>query len=365
MRPNRTTVNVPAAPQSAKRVTSIARWLARKKVPAAKTAPRVSVVIPVYNAEATLAECLTRLHQSTFTDFETIMVDDGCTDRSREIAGRFPVTVVPSPGRVGPAAARNVGAQHASGDVLFFIDSDVMVRPDTLATLVAGFEVGEADGFCGVQAARMRHRDLPSQYKNLWIRWTYLRRTGDVPLFYTTVAALKRDRFLEVGGFDVGYGTPSVEDTAFGQKLARMGVKVRIHPDLEVEHVKRYSLRTLLEVDFKRAVSLVRLTLRHPGELGENNSSVPGSYIASIPLCGVGFALLVLGMVFGHSVPLALGTLAVAGTVVLNLDFLAAIRASDGIGRAVAAVPLLWLELLVAGIGGVVGLLSYPFGARY
>lgn len=353
------------APASPSRVTSLARWLARKRSPAAGPAPRVSVVIPVYNAEATLAECLTRLHQSTMTDFETIVVDDGSTDRSREIAARFPVSIVPSPGRVGPAAARNLGARAARGDILFFIDSDVMVRPDTLAVLVDGFAHSDVDGFCGVQAAEMRYRDLPSRYKNLWIRWTYLRKTGDVPLFYTTAAALKRDRFLAVGGFDTGYDLPSVEDTAFGQKLARLGVKVRVHPQLEVEHVKRYSLRSLLEVDFRRAVSLARLKLRHPEGLGENNSSVPASYIASIPLCGAACALVGVGGALGHGAAVALGALAAAGTVVLNLEFLGAIRASEGLPRALAAVPLLWLELLVAGLGGAVGVLTYPFGKRY
>ncbi len=363
--PSPPTTNGTTAPAGTRRVTSITRWLARKRAPSARPAARVTVVIPVYNAEATLAECLTRLYQSSYTDFDTIVVDDGCTDRSRDIAAQFPVRIVSTPGRVGPAAARNIGAREATGDILFFIDSDVMVRPDTLAILVAGFAAGDVDGFCGVQTAYMRHRNLPSQYKNLWIRWTYLRKTGDVPLFYTTAAAIRRERFLELGGFDTGYGNPSVEDTAFGQKLARHGVRVRVHPELEVEHVKRYSLRSLLEVDFKRAVSLARLKLRHPAELSENNSSVPGSYIASIPLCGLACLLLVLGAVFGHATPLVLGILAAAGTIVLNLEFLSAIRATDGLGRALAAIPLLWLELLVAGVGGLLGVLSYPFGKRY
>ena len=69
-------------------------------------------------------------------------------------------------------------------------------------------------------------------------------------------AAIRREAFLRVGGFDQGYATPNVEDTAFGQKLARLGVRVRVHPDLEVEHVKQYSLWTMLKTDFMRAVSL-------------------------------------------------------------------------------------------------------------
>jgi GT2 family glycosyltransferase len=365
MRPNGTQAKAAEAPQGIKRVTSISRWLSRKKQPLAQTSPKVSVVLPVYNAEATLAECLTRLYQSSFTEFECIMVDDGSTDSSRAIASNFPVRIVPSAGRVGPAAARNLGARVATGEILFFIDSDVMIRPDTLSLLADGFENGDVDGFVGVQAAQMRHRDLVSQYKNIWIRWTYLRQTGDVPLFYTTAAAIRREAFLRVGGFDAGYATPSVEDTAFGQKLARLGVRVRVHPDLEVEHVKRYSLMGLLKTDFMRAVSLTRLKLRHPGDLAQNNTSVPAAYMASVPLSGVSILLLIAGVLFGFPAVTALGVLATVGVVVLNVEFLNAIRMSDGVGRAIMAIPLLWLEVLVVGVGTAVGLFSYPFGRRY
>ncbi len=355
----------PAEPQGAlSRVTSITRWLSRRKG-APQPAPNISVVMPVYNAEATLEECLGKLAESTFDDFEVIVVDDGSTDRSKEIMGRFPIRVVPTAGRVGPAAARNLGAQVATGEYLFFIDSDVMVRPDTLGLLAEGFARDGVDGFCGVQAAEMRHRDLVSQYKNLWMRWTYLRQTGDVPLFYTTAAAIRRDAFLRVGGFDAGYATPNVEDTAFGQKLRRLGVRVRVHPQLEVEHVKRYSLGGLLRTDFMRAVSLTRLKLRHPEDLGDNNTSVPASYMASVPLSGLAVLALALGIGFGWTPVTVVGVLAAAGVLALNAPFLAAIRRNDGWGRALAAVPVLWLELLVVGVGTAVGLLSFPFGRRY
>src|SRR5262245_1629380 len=367
MRPNGTQVptSTEAPHGGLRRVTSLTRWLSRRKGPAAQAAPKVSVVIPVYNAEATLEECLAKLGRSTFEDFEVVVVDDGSTDGSRGIMARFPVRVVPTSGRVGPAAARNLGAQVATGEILFFIDSDVMVRPDTLAILVGGFARTGLDGFCGVQAAEMRYRDLVSQYKNLWMRWTYLRQTGDVPLFYTTAAAIRRDSFLRVGGFDVGYATPNVEDTAFGQKLRRLGVRVRIHPEVEVEHVKQYSLRGMLRTDFMRAVSLTRLKLRHPEDLGDNNTSVPASYMASVPLAGLTVLALGLGLVFGWLPAPVAGLLAGGGGAALTAGSLGAIRRSDGWGRALAAVPLLWLELLVVGGGTAVGLLSFPFGRRY
>jgi glycosyltransferase involved in cell wall biosynthesis len=144
----------------------MARWLARRRRPAGAH-PRVSVVMPVYNAETTLAECLTRLYNSSFGDFEVVLVDDGSTDQTRVIARNFPVRIVNTSGRVGPAAARNLGARVAEGELLVFIDSDVMIRADTLGQVVERFATGDVEGVVGVQAAAMRHRDLVSQYKNL------------------------------------------------------------------------------------------------------------------------------------------------------------------------------------------------------
>ena len=327
---------------------------------------RVSIVMPVYNAEATLAECLTRVFQATYDSFELVLVDDGSTDRSRAIAQSFPVRIVPSPGRVGPAVARNIGARAAVGEILFFIDSDVMLRPDSLSRLADAFDDRTVDALCGVQSAQMRHHDLVSQYKNLWMRWTYLRQTGDVPLFYTTAAAIRREAFLRVGGFDEGYATPNVEDTAFGQKLARMGLAVRVHAPLEVEHVKRYSLLSLLRTDFMRAVSLTRLKLRHLGDVGDNNTSVPSTYIASVGVLGLAVLATVVGTVLGVGLPAALvAVMLAAGAIALNAEFLKTIHATEGWSRTFGTVPVLLLELLVVGVGTGVGLLSYPLGQRY
>src|SRR5262249_5508041 len=126
-----------------------------------------------------------------------------------------------------------------------------------------------------------------------------------------------------------------------------------------------YSLYSLLKTDFMRAVSMTRLKLRHRGELGQNNTSIPTSYMASVPLCGVGVLGLLLGLVLGLPGATAVGAVATLGCIGLNWEFLQAIRHSDGWARCVGAMPLLWLELLVVGIGTAIGLASFPFGRRY
>ncbi len=334
----------------------------------AQVGARVSVVIPVYNAERLLPECLAALAATSGADYEVVVVDDSSTDRSREIAAAAGCRVVPSGGRLGPAGARNRGVEAATGDILFFVDSDVMVRPDTLRRLAEAFtDDPTLDGAIAVQAPAMRYRNPCSRYKNLWMYYTYARRAGeDVPLFYTTAAAIRRRTFVDSGGFDLNYTNPNVEDTDFGQKLARLGYRVRVLPDLEVEHVKGYDLRGLLRTDFLRSMSLARLKLRKRADaLGTNDTSVPTGYIVSVPLACLA-ALLAFGAVATGSPTLALGiVLALAGVFVLNVPFLRLLRRHGGLATCASGAGILLIELLAAGAGSAYGIATFIAGEKY
>ena len=87
--------------------------------------------------------------------------------------------------------------------------------------------------------------------------------------------------------------------------------------------------------------------------------------MASVPLATLGVPALIAGAALGSAAAAGAGGFALAGTLALNASFLAAIRTSEGTGRALAAVPLLWLELLVVGAGTGVGMLTYGLGRRY
>jgi GT2 family glycosyltransferase len=333
----------------------------------AEAAPRISVVMPVYNAERLLDECLQALRANTDVDYEVLVVDDSSTDRSREIAAAYGCRVIPSGGRLGPAGARNVGAREANGDIIFFVDSDVMVRPDTLRRLVEAFDDATLDGVIAVQAPKMRFRNICSRYKNLWMYYTYARRAGeDVPLFYTTAAGIRTRVFTESGGFDVNYANPNVEDTDFGQKLGTLGYRIRVLPDLEVEHVKGYDLKGLLRVDYLRSVALARLKLRKRAEtIGQNDTSVPLSYMLSVPLSGL-LVLLLIGALALQSSTLLLATfLAFAAIIVLNVPFLRLLHVHGGFRSWALGSVILVIELLTAGAGSVVGIATFIAGRKY
>src|SRR5919106_2255865 len=101
---------------------------------------RLSVVIPVYNVEEFLEECLDSVLAQTFTDYEVVMVDDGSTDRSAEIAQRYVdrderFRLVSQPNG-GLSAARNTGTADAHGELLVFLDSDDVLTENAYELLV-------------------------------------------------------------------------------------------------------------------------------------------------------------------------------------------------------------------------------------
>ena len=101
----------------------------------------ISVIIPAYNAQAYLRECLESVLAQSFSDWEAIIVDDGSTDSTREIAAGFTVRdsrfrLVSTPNG-GLSSARNAGIAEARGQWLTYLDSDDTLYPDALARLMA------------------------------------------------------------------------------------------------------------------------------------------------------------------------------------------------------------------------------------
>src|SRR3990172_11000239 len=102
--------------------------------------PFISVIIPVYNGSKYLNQCLDALMTSPYRQFEIIVVDDASTDDSVAICRKKEIAVLQMPHQSGPAAVRNYGAQKARGDILLFVDSDVLVQQETITRIVTDFQ---------------------------------------------------------------------------------------------------------------------------------------------------------------------------------------------------------------------------------
>jgi O-antigen biosynthesis protein len=107
--------------------------------PALPSYPKVSVIVCAYNGERTMDCCLASLESLNYPNYEVVVVNDGSTDKTREIAERYPYIRLINQENQGLSAARNVGLRAATGDIIAYTDCDCMADPDWLTHLVARF----------------------------------------------------------------------------------------------------------------------------------------------------------------------------------------------------------------------------------
>lgn len=256
----------------------------------------LSLIIPVYNGGDHLKACLDHL-QASSAPFECIVVDDGSTDESAEVAHRFGAKVVSTGGRSGPARARNLGVKHATGDLLFFIDSDVCVYPDTIKRVMAHFEEDpELDALIGSYDDSPGAKDFLSQYRNLMHCYTHQQGKHQASTFWSGCGAIRRQVFLDHSGFDESYGRPAIEDIELGYRLKHNGKKLVLDPALQVKHLKAWSFFNLVKTDIMdRGIPWTELLLRD--EFVPNDLNLQISQRVSIVLAFLVFAVIIAAVI--------------------------------------------------------------------
>ncbi len=223
--------------------------------------PRISVIVPFYNAAATLARCLESILASDYGNFEVIVVDDRSDDDSPRLAEREGVLLLQMIRRSGAAAARNLAAAAATGEILYFADADVLVPPNMLARVAEIFAADpDLDACFGAYTTLPAANNFASVYKNLIHHYTHLTSDKHAATFWCGCGAIRREAFARVQGFNESYPAASVEDIELGYRLTKLGARIQLHSDLRVTHAKRYTLWSLIRSDFcDRAIPWTRL----------------------------------------------------------------------------------------------------------
>lgn len=326
----------------------------------------VSVIIPAYNAARTLPKTLAALAASSPAPREIIVVDDGSTDDTAHIAARDSVRVESMPINVGSAAAKNCGASKASGDILFFTDSDIVPPPDAIGILQNAFALHHCDGVIGLLDENIPAQNWASQFKNLWMNFTYARfqNAGRIGLFYTSVAAIRREWFEKLGGFDENYrGASIAEDTEFGQRAWGAGANIILEPALRVIHLKAYTVTGILREDFKRARALTIMRLRKRG--APFFTSVPLFYQLAVPTIYLTLLSIFIPLLFQNGLGLALPLIGLAIFYTLNLGLLNFLAQKRGLTFAIKSMLFLPLDVFVVGLGMLTAVFDFALGKRY
>lgn len=331
------------------------------------SSPAISVVIPSAGAPDVFEECLSSLVNGDYAPHEIILVDDAMDSAAHEIARRYSVRIIENRGK-GVSAARNAGAKSATGEIIVFTDTDVIFPADGI-NRIASLMTHEmdADGCIGIQSGRLRFSNFASRYKNHWMRFTYLRLSNPVHLFYTSCAAIRRSIFLKTPGFDELYRLPSVEDTAFGDELGRIGASIHIVSDLQIEHVKHYTCFKVLRTDFYRSSALIRYVLRNMLKQRSNcirKTSVPKRFMLACALMGCTWLSIVSAMKNGPA-GLIIGALCLTILLILNMAWLMHLKKEENWLFVIRSIAFLPVDLTVVIAGMISGAAGFLAGKRY
>lgn len=324
-------------------------------------APFVSIIIPVHNGADTLPACLAAVRASEYHNYELILVDDGSTDDSGSIGREMGCRVIIGNSNRGAAHARNLGVAAASGEVLLFVDADVVIRHSTVRHAVQALDEGGWDAVFGSYTLETPAEGFFSQFHNLLHHYTHQHSQESAVTFWSGCGAVRRNAFEAVGGFDGRHGL--VADIALGYALSAAGFRIRLDKGMQVTHLKRHSFLTLLRTYLSgRAVPWTRLMLAHRAFRSDLNTKP--EHILSVGLACL-LPLCILGAAWHWSAGVvALGT--ELGLLWANRNFLRFLRRERGWWFAACGALQLHLFYIVCGVGAVGGLLSYwRFRRRY
>ncbi|HYL57436.1 MAG TPA: glycosyltransferase [Candidatus Acidoferrales bacterium] len=322
--------------------------------------PALSVVVPARDAAATVPRCLDAITSQAAqmpVGVEIIVVDDCSSDATAEIAARYGVRLVKLAHHLGPSAARNRGAEIARAPVLFFLDADVVLAPHALARGAEALTASGADAVMGSYDDDPDARSTVSRFKNLAHHYFHQRARAEAATFWSGCGVVRREVFAASGGFDEEQH--SVEDIELGSRMVAQGARIVLDPGLQVKHLKRWTMRSLLATDvLRRAIPWTLLWLEGR-RLPDDLNLAADQRIAAI--AALALATSVVASPFMPALWLLAGVLVVLG-LWLNRDLYRLLLRKGGAWLAINGFLLQQLYYLYSIFGFAAGVAI--FGAR-
>lgn len=236
-----------------------------------------SVVVPAHQAENVIGRCVRALNEQSIdrNQYEVIIVDDGSTDATVARARAAGADTVLTVEHNGPAAARNIGIDHAAGDIVLFTDADCEVSFTWIERITAPFQNPETMGAKGTY--RTCQRSVVARLVQLEYEFRYERmaKLDSIDFIDTYAAAYRRELLMESGGFDPTYPIPSAEDVDLSFRLAGAGHRFVFVPEAQVWHQHPTSLITYLTRKGRYGIWRALLYLRFTDKIGGDAHTDP------------------------------------------------------------------------------------------
>ena len=260
---------------------------------------RASVIVPVYNAERTIGQCLDALTSQTIgrSDYQILLVDDGSTDGTAGIAGRYQGITLIKQDNAGPAAARNSGVSRAGAPIIVFTDSDCAPQPDWLEKMIGPLEtdpkVTAVKGAYLTRQKQIAARFVQREYED---KYDLLKKRKNIDFIDTYSAAFRRDIFLQFNGYDTSFKVACAEDVELSYRMHNAGHKMIFAPQALVYHFHPETLAAYFRKKYKFAYWRMLAVRKNPNKM-VSDSHTPQVMKLQLLLAPGIIALLLMGLV--------------------------------------------------------------------
>jgi len=226
-----------------------------------------SIIIPTFNGASRVGHCLDALlQQMAGPNLEILVVDDGSTDNTADVVSRYPGVRYITQANAGPAAARNRGAGEARGTIILFTDDDCVPMPNWLDAMLAPFQDPAVVGAKGVY--RTHQKSLIARFVQIEYEDKYhlMSNLDCIDFIDTYSAAFRRERFIEMKGYDTSFPVACAEDVELSYRMSARGWKMNFAPGAVVYHTHPDSLSRYLKKKYKFAFWRVLAVRKNPSK---------------------------------------------------------------------------------------------------
>ncbi|GAB4545230.1 MAG: hypothetical protein Fur0020_14350 [Thermodesulfovibrionia bacterium] len=319
----------------------------------------ISVVIPNFNGASTISKCLMSVLSSDYKSFEVIVVDDFSDDGSIDEIKGIPCKLIRLQRRSGTSRARNTGAINSRGEFIFFIDSDCILKKDTLSIINRTIsDVGRDVIIGGTYSTMPYDRGFFNQFQAIFVNYFETKRCDSPDYIAAHAMVINREIFIKSGGFPESF-MPIIEDVEFSHRLKEMGHRLIINPHIEVMHIFNFDLKRSVKNAIRKTMFWSMYSLKKRDVFNDSGT-------ASLELKASVVTLLLnmplfLGWLFTmNAIFLYIAIALLYLNIVINSGLFKAFYKAGGLNFGIMA-SLYYITIYTAsvGVGSVMGIIRY------
>ena len=327
----------------------------------------LSIIIPSYNSAKTINKCLSSVFKSKFKNYEVIVVSDNSNDGSNNIIKKYSCRLINLKKNVGAAAARNVGAKNAKGEILVFLDADVIIKENALNIIEKNFKDKKVNLIQGIYSHKPNYKKYATQYlQSHTCYYLFGENKKFTESLCTCFVSIRRKLFFETKGFDENFYSSNSEDEDLGYRLIEKGYIIPIDRRLNAIHDIDMNLFDFIKRSLKMHFGEMKLYLRKKKitkkiKQQNNLTIILGIgmifWIFFLPIFNIFFSIpnfyeffLILNLIF----------------ILVSFNFLKFIFFNKGLKNTLISIPLTYLDRFLMMICAVFAIFDfYLLGNNY